>query len=1060
VYVKPVGFRGYGVEVYVVPNKGPQKFNARSLAEVCEVTANHFYEVWVGVGTDGYLYICGSMAGVKVTEEKELEYLKDMLELYDKTVNNILNGYERGEYSRLAVEGSKLAKVLKEFKHPPSVSFIAYTDYTKQWMEVRGLIFIDDRRIETYELEGVRVSEHEFDSVTVNSPSLLLLPYVRVLKGSIIQVTFKSFYPPYTRYEIPPFVVTGLSTIEIDREAIGVVEALNLVRPLEPRELAENVILEILRAHPEGLSADDVKRLVLARRYSPRDVESILMDLVSKGALSYEKGKFYYRAPPAPPPEVPPELKAQTEDATRRVRELLKRVEELKPIPEKVKVGVESLQSDLEGCLGLYRSGAVEEFYRVCSPRYKDLDLKYRELYGMAEGYRNTVKEISDKLSVERRVSSDIGSRIEALRIAPELVNWMELTRLIRDVHDMLAKLPVLDPAVFEPVDRKLRELAKALDEVERRIAKPTVPREVEEFLARIKGDLEKVKADASSYLEKLKPVRDKFDMAMSRLSEVPRRLDELKYFDEPVLDELRRVVEGVRGELEREMEPKVRELERDHSELNRRARAVHVMLTEELVAKARAYGLKLGDIPGVSDIIRQLHDVITSIRDNPPPELHKLRDEIKHVEGVLEEARRRLPRPPAPKFKVGDRVRWVRGRPETVLDRVFEVKAEPVFTRGSWHYVIDGFTVPEDNLEPAPPPPPEAPREPPEKPKVVEEWEKRLRINIVGWKEEVPPGFRYPVWVLWVRDEATGEVVRVVMGYPYTEHHRYKLVKVTNKAGHPVNLLAFVEEAPRVEVKVPPAPEASKVVREAEAKVETVKPEEVRAAVEEVTRMLATKPFNWSEFKADVRRFYQAVAGWERAVEERNDTALYGYLTTFKDRMRIWLDRIGREIGETHTRAVEAQRTGRLPAPKISREEIEKLWRYWEETLKKHGVDPYKYKAEYFDEDVALASSYEEALKMIDIDLKFIIAQEELSKKTFEAEKVVKPPERFNWKDVGRGIAYVKLRLMWLEEAADRRDLMTAYELVREALDATYRLLEILSLSPNVRKFKDITGL
>jgi hypothetical protein len=350
-----------------------------------------------------------------------------------------------------------------------------------------------------------------------------------------------------------------------------------------------------------------------------------------------------------------------------------------------------------------------------------------------------------------------------------------------------------------------------------------------------------------------------------------------------------------------------------------------------------------------------------------------------------------------------------------------------------------------------------EFPREPPEKPREVEFWEKQLKVNILGWRREVPPGFRYPVWVLWVRDEGTDEVVRVVMGYPYTELNRYKIVKITSKAGYPVNVIVPVDEAPKVAPKIPPHPEVGRVVEESGERVAKVAPPEIKKAVEEVVKLLATKPFKWGEFKADVKHFYERIPAWERAVEEKSDVALYGYLVTFRDKMRVWLERIGRELPEVHARVTEVEARRTLPPPRLSKEEIEKLWSYFSRVLREHGVDPGKYK-ELFDEDVALAKKYEEALVMIEDDLKYIVVQEELKKMTFEAGKP--KARRFSWKDVSRGVAYIKIKLMILLDAIEKKNLLASYTLVRDIVDATHRLLELLQRSPTVRRFRDMTGL
>jgi archaellum component FlaC len=348
------------------------------------------------------------------------------------------------------------------------------------------------------------------------------------------------------------------------------------------------------------------------------------------------------------------------------------------------------------------------------------------------------------------------------------------------------------------------------------------------------------------------------------------------------------------------------------------------------------------------------------------------------------------------------------------------------------------------------------APREPPEKPREVEFWERQLRVNIVGWRQETPPGFRYPVWVIWVVDEGSGSVVRAVMGYPYTEHHRYKLVRVVNKQGYPVNLLVFAEDATLVEVKVPPAPEVSRAIEVASKKVEAATPPDVKRAYEEVMGMLAARPFSWSELKRDAKYFYERIPAWESAAEQRNGVALYSYIVSFLHKMEPWIERLGREVPELH-KAYEVAVKAPPPKPKLPEREVEELWRLFSEILRKHGVDPEKYREEFL-LDVAVAETFKEAQFMVTERARFIVTDEELKKLTYEVERP--RAVKLDWKQVSRGVAYIKVRLMLLLEACEKRNLEAAYRLVREAVDAAQTIKEMLLQDPAVRRFKEATGL
>lgn len=89
------------------------------------------------------------------------------------------------------------------------------------------------------------------------------------------------------------------------------------------------------------------------------------------------------------------------------------------------------------------------------------------------------------------------------------------------------------------------------------------------------------------------------------------------------------------------------------------------------------------------------------------------------------------------------------------------------------------------------------------------------------------------------------------------------------------------------------------------------------------------------------------------------------------------------------------------MPPPKLPKEEVDKLWDYFSRTLRAYGIDPNKYR-DMFEEDVSLVERYEEALVLIEDDLRFVVSQEELRRRHFE---VVKPAvERFSWREVSRG--------------------------------------------------------
>jgi hypothetical protein len=297
--------------------------------------------------------------------------------------------------------------------------------------------------------------------------------------------------------------------------------------------------------------------------------------------------------------------------------------------------------------------------------------------------------------------------------------------------------------------------------------------------------------------------------------------------------------------------------------------------------------------------------------------------------------------------------------------------------------------------------------------------------------REEKLPGFTTPVWHVNVIDEGTGEVIRVIIGYPVAEYGRYRIVRITNKRGYPVNVLTFAEEAPKVEVPLPT-------------------PEEVKSIRAESERAVPVRPYrapvDWRRMDDVASKILEWVSACERHVEAKNAFAIQAYMKTIQDiagEAKSHLVEAGAEVLKTHERRAE------VPVKVLTDEEYAVLWDIFARTLKEAGLDPAKYRSRF--EDVVAWNLDFGGNEMIVMDeARAIIAEAGLRRKRY-IDTLPEKPIRFSWKYVGWGLSSIRLDAEMLRECIRVKDALGAYMALTRILNAAEKLKIILRMAPGI---------
>ena len=322
-------------------------------------------------------------------------------------------------------------------------------------------------------------------------------------------------------------------------------------------------------------------------------------------------------------------------------------------------------------------------------------------------------------------------------------------------------------------------------------------------------------------------------------------------------------------------------------------------------------------------------------------------------------------------------------------------------------------------------------PEIPPEKlPPEVRAFVELLHLNVVNEPMKIlPPGFKAPVWLIPVLDEATGETVGILSAYPPYERERYEVITITNKLGRPVTVITFREEAERVSPKP--------------------KPKEVEEALEAVKREIPPKPvsapIDWGYMRGLVQRIKSWLSSMERHVETRTALPIYTYLRSINELLAEARDRLvaGSELIAKHE--------ARKAEPKVLKdEEYEQLWREFSEKLKAEGIEPEKHRKR-FDALVAWNMPKEENRIILMDEARKIILEKKLAK---YLKKIPEKPMEFSWRYVEWGLGSLRVDTLALEDAVKNEDALQTHTTILRLLETAEKLKALLKLHPEVKAF------
>lgn len=305
------------------------------------------------------------------------------------------------------------------------------------------------------------------------------------------------------------------------------------------------------------------------------------------------------------------------------------------------------------------------------------------------------------------------------------------------------------------------------------------------------------------------------------------------------------------------------------------------------------------------------------------------------------------------------------------------------------------------------------------------------LHLDVVDTPIKVqPPGFMRPVWLIPVRDEATGETVGILNAYPPKEVERYRVITIVNKLGNPVNVIVFKEEAERLKTPEPEPEEVKRAVEEAEERV----PEKVVSA-----------PVDWRRLKELAERVQTWLSQMRRQAEARNAVACHTYLKSICE----WMDDARKELLEKTS--LLSSHEARKAYPKVLKdEEYRKLWEKFSGALKEAGVNPEEWRRR-FDELIAWDMPYEDNEIILMDEARKIIFQKRLERYLRRLpEKAVK----FNWKYIEWGIGALNVSTGLLKDAVEEENAVQAYSAIKDMISTAEKMKDLLETLPEVKAF------
>jgi hypothetical protein len=318
----------------------------------------------------------------------------------------------------------------------------------------------------------------------------------------------------------------------------------------------------------------------------------------------------------------------------------------------------------------------------------------------------------------------------------------------------------------------------------------------------------------------------------------------------------------------------------------------------------------------------------------------------------------------------------------------------------------------------------------PPEKlPPEVKAFVELLHLNVVDEPIKLlPPGYKTPVWLIPVKDEATGETIGILNAYPPYNRELYAIKTIINKLGKPVTVITFREEAERVSVPKPKPKEVEEAIRKVK---------------EEVPVKIVTAPIDWKWMRELVGKLKGWLESMEHQAEVRSPLGVYTYLKSINEFLAEARERL--LAGSETLRKREEK--AKPPRKILTEEQYEEIWREFSEALRKEKIDPEKYKGR-FDELIDWSMPYEDNKLIVMDEARNIIIGRKLAK---YFKEIPLKPISFSWKYIDWGLGSMRVDILALEDSVKAEDALSTYNAISRLLETADRMKAILRMTREV---------
>ncbi|MCC5990708.1 MAG: hypothetical protein LM558_04310, partial [Thermosphaera sp.] len=545
--------------------------NSELAERLCELLG----EAVIGVDGDGNVWFCNVKFG-KIARPEDVNHLKDLL----KDLNT---AYEKnyGRYAHITVRGGKLAKALEKAE------------------KLRAIVWHD---LVEVEIDGTKWGKPDLEevsypgmmaAVSVDAEIVPIIPLMTLVSGVPVRISFNGWNPAVVSYGLlkgvtgPKLKVTGYLSIDVD-DLAGWLGAKGLLKP--PSDLD---VLLLVKEMP-GATSTEIARELLFRGFINRDTLTILERLKARGFVREENYKYY------PVEKAPPPVEAEREKALKDVERLKEEISKARPEAERLSKDVGEVLEHLSPFVKTAK-GYLEQFDKIGRLPDAEFDKRIGEvekLVADAEAFLRKYREDRALVRLDERLSN-MKKKLEELKAKVD-----EFGRRAEELRGRLAKLGLspsmaeakpldlatLGELVVEKIPYRLDAIDKdlwlievtlkaSIEQTERRLEerrkpRPAVPKELEEYMASIRSELDKFKKEYVSYMSDVEAYNLAFNKHMAALREIREKLGKPKYYSETVLREFREAIEKARKWSE-EAAPKEVKLRDRQSELLRKAQRI-----------------------------------------------------------------------------------------------------------------------------------------------------------------------------------------------------------------------------------------------------------------------------------------------------------------------------------------------------------------------------------------------------------------------------------------------------------------------------------------------------